>query len=77
MTKLLYIPSGEYVSFLLSDGDWDETTYIFEESVWGIDGKSILWMVEHICDGHERILRNRNNLTFEELYPEEFEVIYD
>ena len=76
MTKLLYIPHGEYVRFVGKEHDWEETI-IYEESVFYEDHKDITYFIQHsVNNPWVHINTNKENEGFRK-YIEEFEIIYD
>ena len=74
MTKLLYIPSGDFIIFWSKIGD--ALTYVYEESEWP---NSINYTINYICSGYSVSPCQLNPcLTLGMKYSiAEFEVIYD
>lgn len=75
MTKILYIPNGEYLIFQTED--YAYLTVNFEESCFF--KYPIKTAIRKICIPTEtsEYFRERNNLGTRRLVPEEFEVITD
>ena len=79
MTKILYIPSGQYLSFANRHyfDVYNDDTYIFEESFYSADGIAN-FITSFMIIGNFNGIKYRSGVPEDAgLVIEEFEIIYD
>ena len=84
MTKLLYIPNGEYVKFfriVRTTSPLSNYTSSWEDSAWykAYSGSySLERVILEICESGPSLFKEYNGFDIKyRLVPEEFEIIYD
>lgn len=81
MTRILYIPTGECLTFLKDHSVSNSNSYttVYENSLVVRSGKTPIEFIQYlICDDAEISFKNRNNIPVRgSIFKEEFEILYD